>query len=424
MEAPLASPHDPVSNPASDDDWLALELDIRDLFTPAGPIDEEQLFAGRQAQIRQLLEATIERSRHAVLFGERGVGKTSLANIFWRRFSKRLQTIVAARIQADPSDNFSSLWSKALRELKAVADAIGKGNLVPLSGEYGTLSPDDVRIELQKCKPNSLPIIIIDEFDKLEKGQTIELTANTIKYLSDYGLNCTIVIVGVAESLSDLIEEHGSIRRCIVQIPLERMKDRELSEVIESRPKQTPMKIEGIALTKIIILARGLPFYVHTLAKYAAISATDDRRLMINEEDVDRAMDFFIGETTQTFYDDYQKATNSPQPGNLFKHVLLACAIAETDENGFFTPANVVPALSKILKREVEIATFQRHLNEFSSKDRGEILVRRGATRQYRFRFKDPMMQPYIIMKGIRENMVDESTRAILSVPEQPALPI
>jgi GTPase SAR1 family protein len=420
----LASFDAQFPNPTSEEDWLALELDIRDLFTPAGPIDEEQLFAGRQPQIRQLLEATIERSRHAVLFGERGVGKTSLANVFWRRFSKRLQTIVAARIQADPSDDFSTLWAKAFRELKAVADSIGRQSLIPLAGEYGTLSPDDVRIELQKCKPNSLPIIVIDEFDKLQKGRTIELVANTIKYLSDYGLNCTIVIVGVAENLSDLIQEHGSIRRCIVQIPLERMNKRELAEIVESRLKQTPIKIENSALAKIVLLARGLPFYVHTLAKYAAISAMDDRRLLINDEDADNAIDFFIGETTQTFYDDYQKATNSPQPGNLFKHVLLACAVSATDESGFFTPTNVVPALSKILKREVEIANFQRHLAEFTSEDRGEILLRRGTTRQYRFRFRDPMMQPYVIMKGIRENMVDETTRAILSSPDQPALPI
>jgi Cdc6-like AAA superfamily ATPase len=410
--------------PQTDQDWILLEFDIRALFTPSGPIDEEQLFAGRQFQIRQLLEAAIERSRHAVLFGERGVGKTSLANIFWKRFSKRLQTIVAARVQADPSDDFSSLWSKALRELRAVGDSIGRGDLVPVSGDHALLTPDDVRIELQKCRPNALPIIIIDEFDKLEERQTVELTANTIKSLSDYGLNCTIVIVGVAENLSDLIDQHESIRRCLIQIPLERMNNKELREVVDSRLKQTPMTIEEPALAKVVMLARGLPFYVHTIARYAALSATDNRRLSINEADVDKAMDFFINETTQTFYDAYQQATFTPQPGNLFKQVLLGCAIAETDENGFFSPTNVIPALSRILDREVTVANFQRHLSEFISEGRGSILVRRGTERQYRFRFRDPMMQPYVIMKGIREGMIDEKTGAELSASSEPPLPL
>src|SRR4051794_26427614 len=98
-----------VTIPYSDSDWISLEMDIRSLFTPSGPIDEAEFFAGRQIEIRQLFEAAVERSKHAVIFGERGIGKTSLANVFWRRFSKRLQSIIAARVQADPSDDFTSL---------------------------------------------------------------------------------------------------------------------------------------------------------------------------------------------------------------------------------------------------------------------------------------------------------------------------
>ena len=42
------------------------------------------------------------------------------------------------------------------------------------------------------------------------------------------------------------------------------------------------------------------------------------------------------------------------------------------------------------------------------SNERGPILIRRGSERQYRYRFSDPMMQPYILMRGIRERMIPE----------------
>jgi hypothetical protein len=48
--------------PKTTQDWLNLEFDIRALFS-AAPIDEEQLFAGRLNQIKQLVEAMMERSR-------------------------------------------------------------------------------------------------------------------------------------------------------------------------------------------------------------------------------------------------------------------------------------------------------------------------------------------------------------------------
>ena len=369
----MPNPADFTAIPKEEQDWTDLEFEVRSLFS-SGPIDEEQLFAGRGSQIKQLLEATLERSRHAVLFGERGVGKTSLANVFWRRFSRRLESIVAARAQADPSDDFSSLWSKALRELRSAAHMAGKGDLVPISDSFGILSPDEVRLELQKCKPNSIPILIVDEFDKLEDKNAISLTANVIKSLADYSVNCTIIIVGVAESLSDLIQEHASIKRSVVQVRLDRMNDRELREIIDSRLALTPLKIDKDALARIIKLARGLPYYVHTLGKFSAISATDDRRLSITVDDVERAMDTFIGDMAESFYDDYNRATTSNQPGNLFKQVLLACALAETDERGYFTQSDVVAPLSKILKKPVAISAFQRHLAEFISEERGPIL--------------------------------------------------
>jgi AAA domain len=410
----MSPPTDFHKTPSTSQDWTYLELEIRALFS-SGPIDEEQLFAGRTGQIKQLLEASLERSRHAVLFGERGVGKTSLANVFWKRFSKRLQSIVAARAQADPSDDFTSLWSKALRELRAAAVSAGKADLIPIANTYAFLAPDDVRIELQKCRPNSIPILIIDEFDKIQDPTAISLTANVIKSLADYSVSCTIVIVGVAENLSDLIQEHASIKRCVTQVRLDRMNDRELKEIVESRLALTPLTIDPPSLSRIVRLARGLPYYVHVLGKFSAISATDDRRLVITEADVERAMDTFIGDMSETFYDDYVKATASNQPGNYFKQVLLACALAETDQRGFFTPANVLPWLSKILNRQVRFSAFQRHLSEFLSEDRGQMLIRRGEERQYRYRFTEPMIQPYIIIKGIREGMIGEELGVAIS---------
>lgn len=69
------------------------------------------------------------------------------------------------------------------------------------------------------------------------------------------------------------------------------------------------------------------------------------------------------------------------------------------------------------------IAHFARHLNEFLSSERGQILSRRGYERAYRFRFSDPMMQPYIIIKGIREGMVSDAAREAIIRREQPFLP-
>src|SRR6185312_15389020 len=100
--------------------------------------------------------------------------------------------------------------------------------------------------------------------------------------------------------------------------------------------------------------------------------------------------------------------------------VLLACALAKTDDRGFFTPNSVVEPLTSILGKPVKIANFQNHLKEFISKERCAILIRRGKERAYKFRFTDPMMQPYIIMRGVEEGLIPANALDVLSSPEQP----
>ena len=163
-----------------DDEWLNLEFEISALFDGA-PIDEEDLFAGRSTEVRRILETVLSRSKHVVLFGERGVGKTSLSNIFWKRFNKTLRSFVVARIQAGPQDDFSSLWTRALEELNAAGVFAGKAEYVNFDFNYETITPSQVRRELQKCGANALPIIIIDEYNEVKDAEAKRLTANLIK---------------------------------------------------------------------------------------------------------------------------------------------------------------------------------------------------------------------------------------------------
>jgi hypothetical protein len=118
--------------PSTQEDWDAIDYEARLLFTPAAPIDERKLFAGRRDKISDLADAVIDRGRHAVLFGERGVGKTSLANVFHLLMNVPTRHIHAIRVQCDPTDNFNSVWQRAFEELTVTEGEAGQR--VPLGG--------------------------------------------------------------------------------------------------------------------------------------------------------------------------------------------------------------------------------------------------------------------------------------------------
>jgi energy-coupling factor transporter ATP-binding protein EcfA2 len=406
----------------SDDDVAAKRFEANQLFTPSAPIAIAELFAGRQQQASKIVDAIGERGRHVALYGERGVGKSSLAQIIPFFIPKQPQPVRHIRVQAFPGDTFSHVARRVFGEIHFRAD-LGEGEQNYSAAEFypGEVTIDDFLREMRLLKESEIPIVVIDEFNEIDDEKTSIIVANIIKALSDSGSNVTLIVVGVADNVTELIASHHSIERCAEQIQMPRMPVDERKEVLEKRLHRLGMTMAGDGKWKIINLSKGLPAYVHALGKHATFSALDDRRTYITEDDVDIAINDVLQSSQQTIKEAYEIATRSNQARALFRHILTACALAKVDDAGYFMPIAIKDPLSSILKRPIEIANFQDTLRDFAER-RGKILERIGEARNYRFRFASPAMQPYVLMRGIRDGIVDEAARQALSSPEQPDL--
>jgi hypothetical protein len=59
-----------------------------------------------------------------------------------------------------------------------------------------------------------------------------------------------------------------------------------------------------------------------------------------------------------------------------------------------------------------DIPAYSRHLNlnDFSD-TRGPVLQKTGSPRRYRFRFINPMMQPFVLMRGRDKGLLPRKER-------------
>lgn len=410
-----------------------ISLKAAQAFRPRSPINAREFFAGRWEQMTTVADAASQTGLHIVIFGERGVGKTSLANVIEPLLYVMEESIagkppeprLVVKVNAHQGDGFGDLWVRAFDEVYWSEDRPSIGFDATVVQERKTLrealqipdmpSIDDVRRTLGALRRS---VFIFDEFDR-GSPQLKQSFTDLIKSLSDYAVDSTIVAVGVSDTVDDLVRDHASIVRAIVQVQLPRMTEKELGEILGKASKAIGVEFEDDAAKLIIKMSQGLPHYTHLIGLHATRAATRTLSRVITVAHVHDSFEKAVQQAVQSIREKYLKAVHSAHRDALYDRVLLACAIASStapDVLGYFHPADVVGPLSNILDRSnVTIATFQKHINEFCEQNRASVLERAGQARAYKYRFVDPLLPPYVFMSSVADGDVTADRLATLT---------
>jgi len=322
-----------------------------------------------------------------------------------------------AKVNCVATDTFTNVWKKAFSELSVLeeqspshTDDLARRPVERTLDQYMNLSahvgPGEVRKILRQASQEDFELVIVfDEFDRLHEEDR-HLFADTIKDLSDNSVNTTLVLVGVARDVVELIEEHASIDRCVVQILMPPMTRAELRDIITRALDALKMTIDENAAELIVSLSQGLPHYTHLIGQESASTAIDADRLGITADDVNNGIKEAIGKVDQSLRSDYLRAAQGQRRGTLFPHVLLACALADVDELGYFSSTDVRGPLCDLTGEEYDIPNFSQHLDKFTDPARGPVLEKWGTARRFRFRFRNPLLRPFVLMKGLTDGAI------------------
>jgi Cdc6-like AAA superfamily ATPase len=397
---------------------LHMRMVAASVFQPAAPVGRRELFVGRSTQINAAIDAVFEVGRHVAVFGERGVGKTSLANIL----SEILESLekhgyIVSRVGATKDDTLESVLYRLLSEIahtetqgKLGFKDAGEQKVESLGDILGTPS-DGVSYDaaLRFLRFKSSCVLILDEFDRMPETERARFT-DLVKALSDAGSRATLMFVGVAESVTSLIDAHGSLGRNLAQIEMPRMSGDEIRQIL-AKAANIGLTFEDTVSDRVVRFSQGLPHYAHLLGLACAYECAARNVAVVSIEILDAATKKAVEGAAASIRNSYKVATSSAHKDALYAKVLLACALAvqEAEESfGEFRPADVLKPFRSIVRDGTrEISTFNQHLTAFAEEDsRGRVLVRLGKERNYRFRFTDPMLPPFVIMACYERGLI------------------
>lgn len=311
--------------------------DILNAFTPSHEVQEPELFAGRKKQLLSALEALHESQAVPLVYGERGLGKSSLAVQLGliARGDDRLLQILDAQNRALPphlhhtvvyipctkqttnKDGMLQLAINALQKIEVrhrkgawvVEDRISKASVGPqwLRGEweeserfvfagsaedYSDLTVEEKLVSIASRLTEAIdhPVLII--FDELD---LVEDTSGLAEFLRNASTrHLRFALVGIASDHASLLADHESLGRKLRPVRVPVMEPREMVDifvkVIERlRHRGWALNFEAQAVVRLIILAGGYPWFMHIVGKETLVELYDDQRDTLEEDDVQRA---------------------------------------------------------------------------------------------------------------------------------------
>lgn len=318
---------------------------MNEYLSASGPVRSIQHLMGREKEIASIDQALSAEGRHLFIYGDRGVGKTSLAQTAATQFQSSDNSFI--QIGCDPDTKFY----KTIEDLvdRVIKKASGKRKYsatqsIDFKVYNLTWKKTDLEITIptvdsmytaveaieEACRYHSkTPVIVLDEFDQINIEGERSLFANFLKSLGDRGVNIKLIFTGVAQSLTKLLGKHASSFRQLDTISLERLNWSGREAIIKEAVRSFDLSIDKEVTFKIAKISNGFPYFVHLITEKILWCAFDsDKEITTIELDLfNEALEKAINSISAHLQMPYDAA--SLHRTNDYKEILWATADSE-----------------------------------------------------------------------------------------------
>lgn len=414
----------------------APDWEPHEVFTPRATPTRE-MFARRnqedplqRGKLQEVLEdALIEQGAQVVIFGDTGVGKTSLL-----KYVAEDQNFGLLTINCNSNDTFDTLLEKCIRGLidskeirysserslsgSGGISGEGKSRVFPLITFRGSAKADigisrgqKTEVEVVDETPieaiktamvaAGVDILSFDNFQNVSKAEDRRLVSEMMEHFSDAAStsgNLKIAVIGIADDIESLIFDSGSFRRRVCEVEVPRMPDNEIRSVLESGFTLLGLQADAAVLDKLVFYSDGFPFFAHLLG--LSIGRTVRRRdeydalnAEVADGDLETAIRSAITSVSQSYEPHYKAAVEAS--GKTRPRSTILDVLANSTQREWSGP-QIISAWQEVNGDRTGYEFLYTALGQLSGEKYGQVLRRKGARTNYTYRFSDPYMRPYI----------------------------
>jgi Cdc6-like AAA superfamily ATPase len=432
---------------------------VMNAFLPAAGVEDPHRFAGRGSEIEELTNALSTKGSIPLVYGQRGLGKSSLALQMSRIAQGDVELLSELELEdlalpeeqryitfyvncTDSTKNLRGLLQmminavESLKNQKIRDDAQGEYRLIDKSTRRGVslkffhlettksyvaqvqaldtakFSPEELLLRLTETLTDvygQKVLFVVDELDRV--SNTKGLASFLKSYSSEY---LKFMLVGIGTTEGALLRDHASLSRQLVPVGVSTMSKLELESIVDRTEEYLAEGGESLtfapsAKTKLAQIAQGFPWFVHVLGQAALVAAVRDKRLSVERIHIDEIVKTLAsGRLARQFNDLYHKAVRDSFPR---EYVLRLFA---------HWPAEDIPTSEIYPKaKALGVTAPSNYLGHLTQEQCGHVLA--PSPQQSRlYRFTDGMFKVYVQLRpSIYENL-DSEVRAAVTARRTP----
>lgn len=406
-------------------DYDAFGSEMAALISPAQPIQTIEHLQGRAKELERIKRALFAPGRHIFIYGDRGIGKSSLAasaavqiqssdspyidvscstDSTFRSVIANIGT-QAARLSRLHKTKRTLTAGIELRFLKVSAsEEITFNDLFEVIRTVG----DAVEVLREVAAVHSMrPVVVIDEFDRMADDRERSLFADLVKQLGDKKINVTFFFTGVGHTLDQLLGAHPSAIRQFETIELDKLNWTARWNIAVNALEKFGVEIEDNIRIRIAAVSDGYPAYVHLITEKLLWRLWDDPSEISNVdwEHYNGAIQDAIVSVNADLKRPYEQAVN--QRTEDFEEVLWATADSEyldRDLRQIFSSYGYVMR-QRPGRTPMEYKQFAAVLSKLKTKSCGEIVVASRFDRRGWVAYRESMLRGYARMRAEARNV-------------------
>ena len=384
---------------------------LASVLSPHKPIMDVQRLRGRKKDLDRVREALQFSSATLFIFGDRGVGKTSLAqtakNMLDAKSSCQIYTACASnsRILSAFSDIACELREYAIMHGIISDDAVKKEYSVSANPGYKKIVEQrakqkynfqdsneairEIRALDSIIPKHHMTVAIVDELEGLSDEDRSDLSY-FIKQVGDQDFHLRLMLVGIADNLHDLIGAHQSVSRYIQEVKLSPLSPQDLVDIVRTAAENVSVNVSDDILKRIAVIGNGYPHFAHLMGTHLLAEAIKSNcgsiTFDIYKDGVRSAVDGSIQQLVRSYLDATQRGDD------INKYLLWAFADFDAPDVRIDDwIAHYNRKADELSWGKVEEEVLRNRIQRLSQKEYGEIITNTPVcygSREIRYRYK------------------------------------